>query len=195
MHTARYHGILLRAVPRPCGRALDLGCGTGTFSRALAPLADRVDAIDRDPGVIERARAASAGIGNLRFACADFMTYNHAELGTYDFVCALASLHHVSLPGALARMKALLRPGGVLGVIGLYRSHGLVDFASSLAALPVSLCLRLVHPRVDEGVPLRPPDLTLREIRAHAGALLPGAVVERRLLWRFTLLHHESPRR
>ena len=123
------------------------------------------------------------------------MTYNHAELGTYDFVCALASLHHVSLPGALARMKALLRPGGVLGVIGLYRSHGLADFASSLAALPVSLCLRLVHPRVDEGVPLRPPDLTLREIRAHAGALLPGAVVERRLLWRFTLLHHESPRR
>jgi SAM-dependent methyltransferase len=190
MHTACYYDVLLRAVPRPCGRALDIGCGTGAFSRALSHLADRVDAIDRDPDVIERARSASAGISNLRFACTDFMTYTSDGGGGYDFICALASLHHLPLPGALERMKFLLNPGGVLGVIGLYRSHGIIDFANSLAAFPVSLGLRLIHPRVHEDVPLRSPDLTLREIRALAGALVPGAVIKRRLLWRYTLVYN-----
>jgi SAM-dependent methyltransferase len=194
LHTTRYHDILLRAVPRPCGRALDIGCGTGAFSRTLSQLADHVDAIDRDPTVIERARAASAGIGNLHFTCTDFMSYaTDASVG-YDFICALASLHHLPLPGALNRMKSLLRPGGVLGVIGLYREHGIADFAASLAAFPVSLCLRLAHPRMDEGVPLRDPDLTLREIGTLAETLLPGAVIKRRLLWRYTLMYH-APRR
>jgi SAM-dependent methyltransferase len=190
VHTARYHDVLLRAVPRPCGRALDIGCGTGAFSRTLSQLADHVDAIDRDPDVIERAREASTGIGKLRFACADFMSYVSDESAGYDFICALASLHHLPLPGALNLMKSLLRPGGVLGVIGLYREHGIADFARSLAAFPVSLCLRLAHPRMDEGVPLRNPDLTLREIRTLAEMLLPGAVIKRRLLWRYTLVYH-----
>ncbi len=191
MHTARYYDVLLDAVPRPCDLGLDVGCGTGEFSRALSHLAGRVDAIDRDPAVIERARAASAGFSNIRFSCTDFMTCTNEE-GGYDFVCALASLHHLPLPGALVRMKSLLRPGGVLGIIGLYREHGLTDFASSLAAFPVSLGLRLTHPRVDEGVPLRAPDLTLREIRTLAGALIPGAVIKRRLLWRYTLLYRAT---
>lgn len=190
MHTARYYDVLLRAVPRPCGPALDIGCGTGGFSRALSHLAGRVDAIDRDPDVIERARAASAGFSNLHFSRTDFMTYTDDGGGGYDFVCALASLHHLPLPGALERMKSLLNPGGVLGVIGLYREHGITDFACSLAAFPVSLWLRLTHPHVQEDVPLRSPDLTLREIRTLAGALLPGAVIKRRLLWRYTLVYN-----
>jgi SAM-dependent methyltransferase len=175
----------VRATAR--GRALDIGCGTGGFSRALSHLAGRVDAIDRDPKVIERARAASAGFSNLHFSCTDFMTYDG---GSYDFICALASLHHLPLPGALERMKSLLNPGGVLGVIGLYREHGITDFACSLAAFPVSLWLHLTHPRVHEGMPLRSPNLTLREIRTLAGALVPGAVIKRRLLWRYTLVYN-----
>ena len=192
MHTARYYDILLGAVPRPCDRALDVGCGTGEFSRALSQLAGRVDAIDRDPAVIERARAASAGFSNLHFSCTDFMSYTNDGAGGYDFVCALASLHHLPLPGALDRMKSLLRPGGVLGIIGLYRENGITDFACSLAAFPVSLYLRLTHPRVHEGVPLRAPDLTLREIRTLAEELVPGAVIKRRLLWRYTLLYRAT---
>ena len=120
------------------------------------------------------------------------MSYTNDGAGGYDFVCALASLHHLPLPGALDRMKFLLRPGGVLGIIGLYREHGITDFACSLAAFPVSLGLRLTHPRVHEGVPLRAPDLTLREIRTLAGALVPGAVIKRRLLWRYTLFYHAT---
>ena len=30
-HNAYYHGLLLRHLPRPCGRVLDVGCGAGSF--------------------------------------------------------------------------------------------------------------------------------------------------------------------
>ena len=188
MHTARYHHVLLRAVPRPCRRALEIGCGTGGFARALASRADHVDAIDRDPDVVDRARAASARVDHLALACADVMT---CELPprAYDFVCALASLHHLPLAEALVRMKACLRPGGVLGVIGLHRADGVAELLASAAAFPISRALRVGRPRPRDDVPLRDPSETLGEIRATVARVLPGAIVARRLLWRYTLLY------
>jgi SAM-dependent methyltransferase len=179
MHTARYHHELLRTMPQPCKRALDVGCGTGVFARLLATRAGAVDAIDQSSEVVERARSASRGIDNLQFIAGDFMTHDFAP-ASYDFVCSLASLHHMPFVASVERMIALLRPGGVLGVIGLYRSEGLVDAIWSAMAWPVSRSLRLVHGRSNDGVPLRDPAMTLREIRAG----FPG-VVTRRLLWRY----------
>jgi len=74
-HDTHYHELLLRVVPRPCRRALDVGCGLGGFARRLSVEADRVDAIDCDPAVITRAREASTGTENVRFVEADFMTW------------------------------------------------------------------------------------------------------------------------
>ena len=45
-HNTHYHEQLLRAVPRPCRRALDIGCGVGQFARRLASVVEHVDAID-----------------------------------------------------------------------------------------------------------------------------------------------------
>ena len=94
------------------------------------------------------------------------------------------------LPAALERMKSLLRPGGVLGVIGLYRLRDIKDVVVGLAALSCSAWLRLTGRRIPPDVPLRDPDMTLSEIRALARAHLPGADVRRRLLWRYTLVYH-----
>ena len=189
LHTERYHDVLLSAVPRPCGRALDIGCGTGGFARKLATLADEVEAIDRDPGVLAIAERSLGGAANVRFACADFLSYSARRNGSFDFVCALASLHHIDEAIAFERVKSLLRAGGVFAAIGLYRSHGVVDLAWSLAALPVSLALRLLRRPSREPPPLREPTKTLAELRLLAAASLPGATVRRRLLWRYTLVY------
>lgn len=45
-HNDHYHRLLLRQVPRNCGAALDVGCGTGRFARRLARLGMEVDAVD-----------------------------------------------------------------------------------------------------------------------------------------------------
>jgi SAM-dependent methyltransferase len=178
-----YHAFILESVPRPCARALEVGCGTGVLARELAALADEAVALDRVDGLFDESAAASAS--NLRFTLADFMTVTVEP--RYDFVCSVAALHHMPFAAALARMKDALRPGGVLAVVGLFRVASVADYAASLVAWPLRLLARPRGPRGATPVPLRPPVMTLDEIRAQAPPILPGVEIQRRLLWRYTL--------
>lgn len=185
-HNSHYRGMLLAALPRPCARALDVGCGLGSFARRLAAVADQVDAIDREPGVLTQARRQSAGIGNLRYIEADFLTWEAAD--RYDCVSFLATLHHMPFAEALTKAAGLLRPGGVLAVLGLDRSSSwLEEAARSAIAYPVSLWHRLTRTTASDRAPIRDPPMTLHEIRREAAIVLPGAATRRRLLWRYSL--------
>ncbi len=59
----RYAFLLHRLQGRRYGRVLEIGCGSGCFTRLLAGLADRVVALDIAAAAIERARLHTAGIG------------------------------------------------------------------------------------------------------------------------------------
>jgi len=186
-HNTHYHDRLLRAVPRPCPRALDVGCGLGGFARRLASEAHHVDAIDRDPDVIRRARELSPAAANVRFAEADFLEWRGDE--PYDFVSMVATLHHLPFGDAVRHGAALLRPGGVLGVIGLDRARSLAHMCiRGAVAYPTSRFYRLTRRTAEVGAPIREPEMTLETIRRDAAALLPGAVIRRHVLWRYSLV-------
>ena len=191
-HNIHYHPELLRAVPRPCLRALDAGCGLGAFARRLARVAAVVDAIDRDAVVVARARELSAGTPNLRLTHADFLTWPESS---YDFVSLVATLHHLPFVEALTKAASLLRPNGVLAVLGLHRNASVFDLAPNVVVFPVSLCRRLVHGASEVGAPTRDPTMTLTEIRTEAAAALPGAVFRRHLLWRYSVIWSKGPDR
>ena len=100
------------------GTLVDLGAGTGALALAAAPLCRRVVAVDVSPAMLAvvRARAVERGLGNVECVRAGFLTYAH-EGDPADFVYSRHALHH--LPDfwkavALARVAAMLRPGGVL---------------------------------------------------------------------------------
>jgi SAM-dependent methyltransferase len=114
------------------------------------------------------------------------MTYPF-EPGGFDFIAAVAVLHHLPLRPALERFRDLLAPGGVLAVIGLYRRQSIMDWAADIVALPVSRALRITRECSEVDAPLRDPQESLGEIRAACNAVLPGAKVERRLLFRYSL--------
>ena len=65
-HNTHHHDRLLKAVPRPCARALDVWCGRGVFSRRLAQVAGAVDAIEENADALAHAEVENGGISNVR---------------------------------------------------------------------------------------------------------------------------------
>ena len=96
---------------------VDLGCGTGQFALAVAPVCRRVVAVDVSPVMRQRLRRKrdDGGISNLEIEDAGFLTYDHTG-DRADIVYSRYALHH--LPDfwkvtALRRVHAALQPGGV----------------------------------------------------------------------------------
>ena len=73
---------------------LDVGCGAGALARELARRAGHVDAVDRDPVMVVRARAGAPA--NVTVHEADAMTVD-LPAGGYDAVVGMSSLHHLPL--------------------------------------------------------------------------------------------------
>jgi ubiquinone/menaquinone biosynthesis C-methylase UbiE len=97
---------------------VDLGAGTGQFALAAARRFGRVVAVDVSPAMLGalRDRAATAGLSNLDFVQAGFLTYEHTG-SSADAVHTRHALHQ--LPDfwkavALDRVAGMLRPGGIL---------------------------------------------------------------------------------
>jgi ubiquinone/menaquinone biosynthesis C-methylase UbiE len=196
----RYHSFLLSHVPRKCENALEIGCGTGAFARALAMRCRHVIGIDLSAEMIRVARSHSVEFENLEFQLADAMTREFPQ-SHFDFICSIATLHHIEQRELLVKMRDWLKPGGVLAVVDLVASNSVSERMLDVIGYGVSTTLRLIH-----NGRLRPPVevrkaweqhgkhdtyLTLNQVRALANEILPGADVRRRLLWRYTLVYQK----
>lgn len=105
----------------PPARVLDVGCGSGWASIALAngyPLAT-VDGLDLDPAVLEEARAnarAQGVEGRVAFHACD--AASPSLQGRYDLVVAFEALHDMPRPvEALSAMRRLAAPSGTVLVV------------------------------------------------------------------------------
>ncbi len=136
-HTSREGLVLLRRlmrwlVPRagcPRPRVIDIGCGTGHTTVALARRLPGVEFLGVDVSVAAleeaHAHAGVAGVPDVRFERAD-VGEPLAGLGTFEVVLALGVLHHVpNLPAAFAHVASLVAEGGHL-VLWMYGRHGRV---------------------------------------------------------------------
>jgi SAM-dependent methyltransferase len=195
-HNVHYHRVILDSVPPGGARALDVGCGTGALTRRLRRSVPHVTGVDRDERSIELARAHPGG-EDIDYLLADFMA-SPFEPESFDLITSIASLHHMDAEAALMRMRDLLRPGGVLAVIGVAggispAEIGLVVPAAVGNQLHRAASARQRRSAADRAAAYQPPviwppPLAYRDTRRLAARLLPGARYRRRLYWRYSLI-------
>lgn len=121
-------------------RVLDVGCGPGYYlSRLRARATDApIVGVDLSEGMV---RAASAATGERAVAVASVQSLPFATDG-FDAVLAMHMLYHApDIPGAVAELRRVLRPGGVLLTSTLSGEHlaelrSLMGAPSGAARLP-----------------------------------------------------------
>ena len=103
----------------PAGRALEVGCGTGTNALWLATRGFDVLGVDLSPLAIDRARAKLGDAASAcRFEVLDFL--KAPPEGVFDFVFDRGCFHVFDAPKVRARFAA--RVAGVLAPGGLWLS-------------------------------------------------------------------------
>lgn len=128
----RSHGLSVEST------VVDFGAGTGVFAFAVAAQCGRVVAVDVSPAMVGhlRRQAAERSLGNIEIVHAGFLTYEHAG-DPVEFVYTRNALHQ--LPDfwkaiALDRIRAVIKPGGILRVHDLVYDFEAAEAEERLAA-------------------------------------------------------------
>jgi SAM-dependent methyltransferase len=111
-------------------RGLDVACGTGMSTVALADRADMVIGVDVSPEMMRAARHAP-GVGYL-LGCAEMLPFRPA---TFDAATCCSGVHWFDQPRFFAELHRVLRPGAWVGLYDHYfvgEMVGVPEFADWL---------------------------------------------------------------
>jgi len=190
-----YDALLLSLVPSSALDVLEVGCGSGRLTAAIAGVERRVVGLDLSPAMIERARRESSPL--VSFTCGDFLThdFNGAQ---FDCVVTAAALHHMPMEPSIRKMVGLLRPRGRLIVHDLRRDDGVADSIRAYLTLGHHALLRFMRTgRLRTPLHVRAAwlrhgrdehYLSWREVERAADALLPQSRVFYHWMWRYTIV-------
>jgi ubiquinone/menaquinone biosynthesis C-methylase UbiE len=191
-----YDPFLLSLIPSDARHVLDVGCGLGRLTMAVATERRHVVGVDLSPEMINRARQVGAS-DRLSFRVGDFLDLDFSGR-TFDCIMSAAALHHMDHEAALARMIALLAPGGRLVVHDLRAAGGLFDLAKGGVVLAYAMTSRFSRTgRFRSSRRVRAlwarhgasdSYLTRDEARALANRLMPGATFHNHWMWRYTIV-------
>jgi ubiquinone/menaquinone biosynthesis C-methylase UbiE len=109
---------LARLVPLRGRRLLDVGCGNGAYTLALAPGFMEVVGVDVEAGRVEdfRRAIAATGAANILALCrsAEQLPFPEAH---FDLVTAIEVIEHLAdVDAVLAEIRRVLAPGGVFAL-------------------------------------------------------------------------------
>ena len=201
-HNRQYQKYLLRRVGEHRGDALDVGCGTGEFTRELASRCRRVTGIDVADCMIEEAQKRNT-LPNIEYLKIDAIRLLRDREKEFDVIVSIATLHHLDVEAFFNAARRALRPGGVLLVLDLFKTVTPADMVFAVAGVLCNPLWNLVkrggmavteeereawkeHARCDSYD-------TLARIRDRAAACLGRAAVRRHLFWRYSLVYNKAP--
>ena len=125
----RWRGETVASVVRPGDRVLDAACGTGDLAIIAAKAGATVTGLDFSERMLERARRKAPG---LEWVQGDLLALPFSE-ASFDAATVGFGVRNVAdLPGALAELRRVLRPGGRLAVLEITRPSGPLRWFYSL---------------------------------------------------------------
>ncbi|BAZ17763.1 type 11 methyltransferase [Calothrix sp. NIES-4071] len=196
-HNNHYHRFLLKQLPVQCKTVLDIGCGTGEFSRMMAKRCEMVVAIDLSANMIEVAKQRSEQFSNINFQVVDVLQWS-APTEQFDVIVSIATLHHLPVENLLPTLKAALIPGGKLLILDLLEYKSLLDKLSDFIAVPLNWLFQTLKNRHIQLSPeaaiamkehLRTDKyLTWKQAQQIYTSLLRKAKVRKHLLWRYSVV-------
>jgi len=138
---ARYDaGLLDAAAIGPASRVLDVGCGTGSLTRAAARRAANGAALGVDLSTamiaVARDRAARAGLPNAAFARADAQVHPFPAGGVDVVVSRTGASFFGDAAAAFANLARATAPGGRLALVtwqAAARNEWFTEIAGALA--------------------------------------------------------------
>ena len=179
--------MVLAAIPPGAQHVLDVGCGDGILSAQLAEAGVRhVVGLDLDAGVLDRARARHPGVA-VEWLQGDVRD-GRLDAGSFDAVVSVAALHHMDAGLGLARFAELVRPSGVVAVVGL-AANSWWDLPYALLGHGARLVISCGRGHWEHSAPMAwPPPATYREMKRISSRVLPGVRYRRHVLGRYSLV-------
>ncbi len=104
--------IMLTSHLKPDMKVLELGCGTGYFTKEAAQSGAEITAIDISPDLLEQAKS-EISLPNVKFLIENAYQMNFDD-NTFDAVIGSSVLHHLKIESALKEIFRVLRPGGTI---------------------------------------------------------------------------------
>ncbi|MEA1896918.1 MAG: class I SAM-dependent methyltransferase [Bacteroidota bacterium] len=93
-------------------KILEIGCGTGEFTKRIVPSGADITAIDISPDLLEVARETIPN-ATVRFHIQNVEKLDFED-GCFDVVIGSSILHHLNLKPALKEIYRVLKIGGVV---------------------------------------------------------------------------------
>lgn len=117
----RFAALFEAIAGRRYQRVLEVGCGAGTFTRLVAPLADYVLATDVSPQAIARAKERAPAGGNVEFQVMDIMKSQVLRSSKWDLIIVAETIYYlgwlhtfVNVAWLAWELREALAPGGRL---------------------------------------------------------------------------------
>lgn len=161
--------LLERAAARNSERAIDVGCGCGGTTLALATHGAHVWGIDISAPMLEEAAARAAGLENVRFSRADAAA--HPFSPEHDLLLSRFGIMFFSDPyAAFTNLRTALRPEGRLCFVCWQqpRANAWIALAGSAVQPFLPAPEAQADPRAPGPFAFADPDY-LRDILTHAG--------------------------
>lgn len=123
----RLHAIERLCRPEPVDDVLELGCGTGHYTRWLAARVRTVTGVDFSDAAVEKARSLAMP-DNMQYAVADIRSLGLFPDHRFDKIVAIDVLEHLSdtdLADTFTEVRRLLKTHGVFVFFTPCRTHWL----------------------------------------------------------------------